>query len=136
MPLDTLIKNGTVIDGTGKRRRAADVGITGGKIAAVGSLGSAAAERTIDAAGLVVAPGFIDMHSHSDTTMLEDPGGESKAHQGVTTEVTGNCAFIAVPHLRQRRLRCDPACLYRPRGAPTGTGPTWTAGPRSTSRLE
>ena len=97
MPLDTLIKNGTVIDGTGAPRRAADVGISGGKIAAVGSLGSAAAARTVDATGLVVAPGFIDMHSHSDTTMLDDPGGESKAHQGVTTEVTGNCASSPFP---------------------------------------
>ncbi len=97
MRFDIIIRNGSVVDGTGEPRRAADVGISGGKITAVGSLGSGTAARTIDASGLVVAPGFIDMHSHSDTSMLEDPGGESKAHQGVTTEVTGNCAYSPFP---------------------------------------
>ena len=97
MAFDLLIKNGTVVDGTGGPRRAADVGIAGGKITAVGSLAEATAARIIDAKGLVVAPGFIDMHTHSDTTMLKDPGGESKAHQGVTTEVTGNCGHSPFP---------------------------------------
>ena len=97
MAFDTVIKNGTIVDGTGAPRLSADVGISGGKIAAVGSLGETTAARTIDATGLVVAPGFIDMHSHSDTTLMEDPGGESKAHQGVTTEVTGNCAYSPFP---------------------------------------
>ena len=94
---DVLIRNGKVIDGTGKPRYDADVGISQGKIEAIGRLGSAEAATTIDAIGLVVAPGFIDMHSHSDTTMLSDPGGDSKAYQGVTTEVTGNCGSSPFP---------------------------------------
>ena len=107
MAYDTLILNGTVIDGTGKTRYQADVGITGGRIAAVGDLAKAESARVIEASGLVVAPGFIDMHSHSDVTLLDDPGGESKVHQGVTTEVTGNCSFSPFPSGRAgpERLR-------------------------------
>ena len=97
MAFDTLIVNGTVIDGTGAPRRRADVGITGGRIEAIGSLGHAEAARRVDAAGRIVAPGFIDMHTHSDVTLLDDPGGESKAHQGVTTEVVGNCSYSPFP---------------------------------------
>ena len=97
MQLDTLIRNGTVIDGTGGLRYQADVGLADGRIAAVGELDDAQAGRVVDAAGLVVCPGFIDMHSHSDVTLLDDPGGESKAFQGVTTEVTGNCGFSPFP---------------------------------------
>ena len=82
MAFDTLILNGTVVDGTGDARYQADVGISGGRIEAIGALGHAEAARRIDATGHVVAPGFIDMHSHSDITLLDDPGGESKAHQG------------------------------------------------------
>ena len=97
MQLDTLIRNGTVIDGTGGLRYQADVGLADCRIAAVGELDDAQAGRVVDAAGLVVCPGFIDMHSHSDVTLLDDPGGESKAFQGVTTEVTGNCGFSPFP---------------------------------------
>ena len=97
MALDTLIKNGTIIDGTGRLRYDADVGIQGGKIEAIGSLGEAEAGRIVDAEGLIVAPGFIDMHSHSDMSLFDDPGGESKVHQGVTTEVTGNCSYSPFP---------------------------------------
>jgi N-acyl-D-aspartate/D-glutamate deacylase len=94
---DTLIRNGTVMDGTGRLRYDADVGINGGKIEAIGHLEDKGAALTLDATGLIVAPGFIDMHSHSDTSMLDDPGGDSKAHQGVTTEVTGNCSQSPFP---------------------------------------
>ena len=97
MAFDTLIKNGTIIDGTGRLRYDADVGIRGGKIEAIGSLGDAEAGRIVDAEGLIVAPGFIDMHSHSDMSLFDDPGGESKVHQGVTTEVTGNCSYSPFP---------------------------------------
>ena len=97
MPFDTIIRNGTVIDGTGRLRYDADLGISGGEIAVIGRLEEAEARRVIDASGLVVVPGFIDMHSHSDVTLLDDPGGESKAYQGVTTEVAGNCGFSPFP---------------------------------------
>lgn len=97
MAFDTLIQNGTVVDGTGAPRYNADVGITNGRIEAIGSLAHSEAARRIDATGHIVAPGFIDMHSHSDITLLDDPGGESKAHQGVTTEVTGNCSYTPWP---------------------------------------
>ena len=101
---DTLIKNGTIVDGTGRLRYDADVGVKAGKIAAIGHLGDIAAAREIDASGLVVAPGFIDMHSHSDMSLFEDPGGESKVHQGVTTEVTGNCSYSPFP-IGTRKLK-------------------------------
>ena len=94
---DTLILHGTVVDGTGGPSYGGDVGISSGRIAAIGCLAEAEARRRIDARGCVVAPGFIDMHGHSDLTLLEDPGGESKAYQGVTTEVTGNCSFSPFP---------------------------------------
>ena len=97
MAFDTLITGGEVIDGSGASRRLANVGISDGRIEAVGALDGAESANTIDASGQIVAPGFIDMHSHSDVNLLDDPGGESKAFQGVTTEVTGNCSFSPFP---------------------------------------
>ena len=97
MAFDVVILNGTIVDGSGAPRYEADVGVSNGRIEAIGALGNAEAARRIDAAGHVVAPGFIDMHSHSDVTLFDDPGGESKAHQGVTTEVTGNCSYTPFP---------------------------------------
>jgi N-acyl-D-aspartate/D-glutamate deacylase len=88
-PFDVVITNGHVIDGTGSPWYAADVGIRGGRIAAIGKLSSAAAKQRIDAHGLVVAPGFIDMLGQSENTMLVDPHLPSKIFQGITTEVTG-----------------------------------------------
>ena len=94
---DTLIKNGTIIDGTGRLRYDADLGIIGDEISAIGQLKNAETARIVDAKGLVIAPGFIDMHSHSDMSLFDDPGGESKVFQGVTTEVTGNCSYSPFP---------------------------------------
>ena len=103
MGFDSIIRNGTVIDGSGRLRYNADVGISGGKVEAIGQLENAEANVTIDATGLIVAPGFIDMHSHSDMSLFDDPGGESKAFQGVTTEVTGNCSYSPFPIAPNRR---------------------------------
>ena len=89
MPFDVIIANGHVIDGTGSPWYSADVGIREGRIAAIGKLAGARAKRRIDAAGLVVAPGFIDMLGQSEFTMLVDPRVPSKIYQGITTEVTG-----------------------------------------------
>jgi N-acyl-D-aspartate/D-glutamate deacylase len=86
---DVLITHGSVLDGTGSDARTADVAITNGKIAAIGDLSGADAARRIDATGLTVAPGFIDMHNHSDYTVLAEPKAESMVHQGVTTMVLG-----------------------------------------------
>jgi N-acyl-D-amino-acid deacylase len=88
-PFDVVIENGHVIDGTGSPWYAADVGIRGGKIAAIGRLTAAAATRRLDAHGMVVAPGFIDMLGQSELTILVNPHLPSKIFQGITTEVTG-----------------------------------------------
>jgi len=94
---DIIIKNAYVIDGTGSRRFKRDIGIEGSKIGKIGNLNSEKTVQTIDASGLAVSPGFIDMHSHSDFTLLINPKAESKIRQGITTEVIGNCGGSAAP---------------------------------------
>ncbi len=86
---DLVIRNGHIIDGTGSPWYAGDVGIRGGRIAAIGDLSGAPARQVIDAAGRVVAPGFIDMLGQSELAILADPHVESKLFQGITTEITG-----------------------------------------------
>lgn len=88
---DTIIRDGLLVDGLDTPGRPADVAIVDDRIAAIGDLREADAHRIIDATGLVVAPGFIDIHSHSDMTLLSDGRARSKIAQGITTEVNGNC---------------------------------------------
>jgi len=95
--LDVLITNGRIVDGTGNPWYGADIGIQDGKIAAIGDLTGARACSVIDAKELVVSPGFIDIHSHSDTTLLANGNAESKIRQGITTEANGNCGYSAAP---------------------------------------
>ena len=95
--LDILIRGGTVIDGTGGPARRADVAIAGDRIEAIDLLAGAGAARVIDAIGQVVAPGFVDMHSHADFVLPGLPTADSKVHQGLTTEVVGNCGFSPAP---------------------------------------
>ena len=92
---DLVITNGHIIDGTGSPWYSGDVGIRDGKIAAIGNLSAAPRKRTIDAAGKVVAPGFIDMLGQSEMTILVDPRLPSKIYQGITTEITGEGNSIA-----------------------------------------
>ena len=88
-PYDLLITGGSVLNGEGTPAVRADVGIRGGRVAAIGDLQTSPAARRIDASGLTVAPGFIDMHNHSDYTILAEPRSESMIRQGVTTMVLG-----------------------------------------------
>lgn len=92
---DVLITGGRIVDGTGNPSFGADVGIQGGRIAAVGRLSGATASRVIDARGLVVAPGFIDLHTHSDFPLLADGTAQSKVRQGVTLDVLGESTTVA-----------------------------------------
>ncbi|TMH60139.1 MAG: D-aminoacylase [Betaproteobacteria bacterium] len=93
--MDLVIRGGTILDGTGTAPRVADVAVKNGRIAAIGKLKANGAQ--IDASGLAVAPGFIDIHSHSDYTLLVDPRAVSAITQGVTLEVIGNCGFGCAP---------------------------------------
>jgi len=95
--LDLLVRGGTVLDGSGAEPRVTDVAVQNGRIVSVGVLADAVARDVVDAAGLVVAPGFIDIHSHSDYTLLVDPRAVSAIAQGVTLEVIGNCGFGCAP---------------------------------------
>ena len=94
---DLLIRNATVIDGTGADRYTADIGINGDRIAQVGDLGACSGKKEIDLKGRVAAPGFIDAHTHDDRLMLSDPEMTPKVSQGVTTIIGGNCGVSLAP---------------------------------------
>lgn len=94
---DVIIRNGMVVDGTGTPAFRADVGVKGDKIQAVGNLSEAKGVSEVDAAGCVVTPGFIDIHTHSDLTLIYDPHSNSKIHDGVTTECIGQCGVGPAP---------------------------------------
>ena len=96
MAFDLVVKNGTVVDGTGAPGFRADIGVNDGKITAIGRLGDKA-YRTVDADGHVVAPGFIDGHTHMDAQVFWDPLGSCSCYHGVTSVVMGNCGFTIAP---------------------------------------
>jgi N-acyl-D-amino-acid deacylase len=139
MALDLLIKNGTVVDGSGLPRYRADVGVNGGRIVEIGRI-RAAAERTIDADGLIVSPGFIDGHTHMDAQVAWDPIGSCSCWHGVTSVVMGNCGFALAP--------CKPAdrewfarCLTAVEDIPTeammaGIDWTWETFPEYLANVE
>ncbi len=139
MALDLLVKNGTVVDGSGLPRYRADVGVKGGKIAEIGRIREPA-ERVIDAEGLIVAPGFIDGHTHMDAQVNWDPLGSCSCWHGVTSVVMGNCGFALAP--------CKPAdrewfarCLTAVEDIPTeammaGIDWTWETFPEYLATVE
>ena len=93
--LDILIRNGTLLDGTGNPPYLADVAVEGDRFVRAGP--GAQAARTIDATGKYVCPGFVDIHSHSDRTILANPTAQSTIRQGITTEIVGNCGSSLAP---------------------------------------
>lgn len=99
---DIIITNGTVVDGSGNASFQGDIGIVGDKIVAVKPRIDGQADTVIDASGLVVSPGFIDMHSHSDLELLRNPKAEIKIRQGVTTEVLGQDGIAVAPMLKPK----------------------------------
>src|SRR5262245_36549596 len=106
MECDLIVKNGTILDGTGSPAVAGDIAVTDGRIAAVGDLAGLTAATVIDGARRIVAPGFIDMHSHSDWVIPQENHGAVLApllEQGVTTIVGGNCGASAAPLLGGNR---------------------------------
>jgi len=126
MGLDLLIRNGTIVDGSGAARYRGDVGVQDGRIVEVGRVGSVA-ERTIDADGLIVAPGFVDGHTHMDAQVAWDPIGSCSCWHGVTTVIMGNCGFALAP-CRPEEREWFARCLTAVEDIPTEamlTGIDW-----------
>src|SRR5947207_12540584 len=103
MNYDIVIRGGKVIDGSGRPGEVADVAVHDGRIAALGRSLPEGSARVIDAEGLAVTPGFIDIKTHSDFTLPINPKADSKVRQGVTTEIVGHCGFSVAPILTKKR---------------------------------
>src|ERR1700757_2233821 len=105
---DILIRGGTLIDGSGREGTRGDLAVAGGRIVAIGASLDGDAGKIIDATGLAVTPGFIDIKTHSDFVLPINPKAESKVRQGVTTEIIGHCGFSVAPVLPgQAQLLAD-----------------------------
>ena len=94
---DLVVRSGTILDGTGGPVWQGDLGVVGDTITAIGSIAPERGRAVLDASGLHVSPGFIDIHSHSDSSIFAYPTADSRSRQGITTEVTGQCGFSAAP---------------------------------------
>ena len=103
MKYDLIIRGGSVVDGSGKPAVRADVAVNGDRIAAIGLFADATAEREIDATGMVVSPGFVDLHTHLDAQVGWDPYMTSSSWHGVTTVLMGNCGVTFAPVVEQDR---------------------------------
>ena len=118
--VDTILVGGTVHDGLGGPPRVTDVAITAGRITAVERIGGYGNAEVVDVTGLAVSPGFIDLHTHSDFTLASDGRAQSQVHQGVTTEVVGQCGVSCAPARSGRDI-----ALMSPGYTPEGAAPDW-----------
>ena len=110
--LDLIIRNGTIIDGSGLPRYAGDVGVRDGRLASVGRrIGDAEALTVVDAAGKVVAPGFVDPHTHYDAQLCFDPYAYPAIEHGITSVITGNCSLSLAP-VRPAHRRQNGPCFH------------------------
>src|SRR6202789_1099474 len=107
MEYDLIIRNGSVVDGSGLPRYRADIATLGGQIAVIGKV-SGSAKEAIDAEGQIIAPGFIDGHTHMDAQVFWDPIGTCSCWHGVTTVVMGNCGFSLAPCAEKAKGRALP----------------------------
>ena len=114
---DIVFDNCTILDGTGAARRSGAIAVNGSTIAAVGEIPGSRGRTVIDLDGLVICPGFIDTHSHSDFPLLIDPAAQSKVRQGVTTEIVGNCGFSPAPVTDLNRTDMVSTSLHLAMGA-------------------
>ena len=97
MKFDYIIKNATIVDGTGTLPFSGDIGISGEQIAEIGCLSATDAEKVLDAEKAVAFPGFIDVHAHSETSIIKNPNAIHKISQGITMEITGHCGDSCYP---------------------------------------
>jgi N-acyl-D-aspartate/D-glutamate deacylase len=139
MGLDLLIRNGTIVDGSGAARYQGDVGVQDGRIVEIGRIRSGA-ERVIDADGLIVAPGFVDGHTHMDAQVAWDPIGSCSCWHGVTTVIMGNCGFALAP-CRPEEREWFARCLTAVEDIPTeamlsGIDWTWETFPEYLATVE
>lgn len=134
--MDLVLRGAHIVDGSGAKAFRADLGVEGDSIVAIGDLGAAQAGRIVDVTGLVAAPGFIDVHSHSDLTLAIDPSADSKVRQGITTEVIGQCGLGMAPIAPNRKDEfCDYMSGIFP-FLPMGRMPEWSSVGEYLSALE
>ena len=132
MVIDLILTGGEVFDGSGGSAFRADVGIAGGRIARIGDLAEEPAAERVELNGLAVSPGFIDMHTHSDYTLLVNGRAESQVHQGVTTEAIGQCGHSCAPVARAGDVRHDAVGFSEDRAVDMG----WTSFGEYLERLD
>src|SRR5215470_18154167 len=139
MQYDLIIRNGTVIDGSGMPRYRADIGIAAGRIASIGRLRDRAGE-VIDAEGHIVAPGIIDAHTHMDAQVFWDPLGTCSCWHGITTVVMGNCGFSLAPCAEKDKLlvmrNLERAEDISPEAMEAGINWAWTTFPEYLDAVE